>query len=150
MGQLTLTSPAFRDGEPIPDEYGYTERNVNPPLRVSGIPVETETLALIVDDPDAIDPAGKIWDHWVLWNIPGTRTEIPPGWDAATAVEGVNDYGERSYGGPNPPDGEHTYRFVLYAIDDRLSLPTDSDADALRSATGDRVLDEARLEGTFD
>jgi Raf kinase inhibitor-like YbhB/YbcL family protein len=149
MGHLTLSSPAFRDGEPIPEEYGYGSRNVNPPLRVTGIPAGTETFALIMDDPDAIEPAGKIWDHWVIWNISGARTEIPPDWDAATAVEGPNDYGERGYGGPNPPDGTHTYRFILYALDSRLDIPTETDADGLRVAVDGKVLDEDRLEGTY-
>ena len=149
MGQLTLASPAFRDGEPIPQEHGYEERNTNPPLRITGIPAGTETLALIVDDPDAIDPAGKIWDHWVIWNVSGTRTEIPHDWDGTSAVEGVNDYGQREYGGPNPPDGTHTYRFILYALDTRLELPTDTDADGLRAAIDGHVLDEDRLTGTY-
>ncbi|MCU4719072.1 YbhB/YbcL family Raf kinase inhibitor-like protein [Halapricum hydrolyticum] len=149
MTQLTISSPAFRDGEPIPDEYGYTERNVNPPFRISGVPEETETLALVIDDPDAVEPAGKVWDHWVVWNVPPEREKIPEGWDADDAVEGRNDYGERGYGGPNPPDREHTYRIHLYAADTELELGRRTDADDLRDALEGHVIDEATLEGTY-
>lgn len=149
MSQLTITSPAFRDGDPIPEEYGYTARNVNPPFRFAAIPTDTETLALIIDDPDAVEPAGKVWDHWVLWNVPADRTEIPPAWDAADADEGRNDYGESGYGGPNPPDGEHTYRIALYAVDTSLELPPGADAETLRSALDGHVVAEATLSGTY-
>lgn len=146
---LALTSPDFDDGGPIPEEYGYAARNVNPPLRIAGVPPTAQSLALIVDDPDAVEPAGKVWDHWVVWNVDPGLTEIPAEWDAADAVEGQNDYGERGYGGPNPPDGEHTYRFELYALDRTLDLPADTDADGLRRAVDDAILEETTLRGTF-
>ena len=149
MGDLSLTSPAFGDGEPIPDRYGYTADDVNPPLEIENVPDAAASLALIVDDPDAVDPAGKVWDHWVVWNVPPERTTIPEDWDAREASEGTNDYGDTGYGGPNPPDGEHTYRFELFALDTRLELPAETDADDLRGAMEGAVLDEASLEGTF-
>ncbi|QLD87150.1 YbhB/YbcL family Raf kinase inhibitor-like protein [Natronomonas halophila] len=146
-----LTSPAFDDGAPIPERYGYDERNENPPLEIEDVPEETEALALIVDDPDAIEPAGKIWDHWLVWDIsPETRT-IPEDWDPALAgaTEGENDFGERGYGGPSPPDGEHTYRFELYALDSELGLPESADADALREEMDDHVIEKTVLHGTY-
>ncbi|MFB6161666.1 MAG: YbhB/YbcL family Raf kinase inhibitor-like protein [Haloferacaceae archaeon] len=148
---LELTSPAFDDGGPIPREYGYTERDVNPPLGVAGVPDDAASLALVMDDPDAVEPAGKVWDHWVVWNVPPDATEIPAGWSPASvgASEGQNDYGEPGYGGPNPPDGEHTYRFELYALDADLDLPASADADDLRAAAEGHVLDEALLRGTY-
>lgn len=112
MGSFRLTSPAFADGDPIPRRFGYREENVNPPLDIDGVPANAESLVLLVDDPDAVEPAGKVWSHWVVWNIdPGTTT-IPEVWDASGALEGTNDYGTRGYGGPNPPDGT------------RVSVPT--------------------------
>ena len=84
MSDLQLSSPAFGDGERIPEAYGYTERNVNPPLTVSGVPAAAESLALIVDDPDAREPAGKVWDHWLVWDVPPDVTEIPEDWSAET------------------------------------------------------------------
>jgi hypothetical protein len=149
MATLRLTSPAFADGEPIPRRHGYTEENVNPPLDVRGVPDGTESLALVVDDPDAMAPAGKVWDHWLVWNVASDTESIPEGWDAAGAVEGRNDYGERGYGGPNPPDREHTYRFRLYALDAPLDLAAGATKDDLEAAMDGRTLDEARLEGTY-
>lgn len=148
---MQLTSSAFGNGEPIPDEYGYTERNVNPPLTIADVPEGAESLALIVDDPDAIAPAGKIWDHWVVWNIPPGTEAIPEDWDPGHdgAMEGRNDYGERGYGGPNPPDGRHTYRFELSALNTTVDLRSSADADDLRAAIDGHVLDQALLEGTY-
>jgi Raf kinase inhibitor-like YbhB/YbcL family protein len=148
---LSLTSPAFDDGEPIPEEYGYAEDDVNPPLSVDGVPDSARSLLLVVDDPDARDPAGKIWDHWVLWNVDPTVGEIPEGWDVAAtgAVEGENDFGETGWGGPNPPDREHTYRFLLYALDETLDVSPGADKDTVYSAAEGTVLAKARLEGTY-
>jgi hypothetical protein len=149
MASLELSSPAFTDGGPIPREYGYTNENVNPPLEVDGVPDGTESLALVMDDPDAVEPAGKVWDHWLVWNIdPSTRT-IPENWNAVGAVEGQNDYGECGYGGPNPPDRKHTYRFRLYALDERLDLDAGATKDELEALLTDRILADAELEGTY-
>ncbi|GAB3674195.1 YbhB/YbcL family Raf kinase inhibitor-like protein [Halopiger thermotolerans] len=152
MADLTLTSPEFDDGERIPDRYGYDADNVNPPLEIEGPPAEADAFALIVDDPDAVEPAGKIWDHWIVWNIPADRTEIPEDWspDADGATEGTNDYGETGYGGPKPPDREHTYRFTVFALNNTLEIDDrDVDADRLREAMEGHVISQATLEGTY-
>jgi Raf kinase inhibitor-like YbhB/YbcL family protein len=151
MGDLLLRSSAFEDGAQIPDEHGYDFENRSPPLSISGVPDDAETLALVMDDPDAVAPAGKVWDHWVVWNIPPGVEEIPTGWNPATdnAREGVSDFGERGYGGPSPPDREHTYRFLLYALDTQLDLPSSATKDDLEDAMEGHVLEEALLEGTF-
>ncbi|MFB6357108.1 MAG: YbhB/YbcL family Raf kinase inhibitor-like protein [bacterium] len=149
MGTLTLTSTKFSDGETIPDQYGYTTSNINPPLTVDGVPGEAESLVLIMDDPDALEPAGKIWDHWVVWDIDPSIGTIPEDWNASAAVEGENDYGEPGYGGPNPPDGEHTYYFKLYALDTTLDLSEGSTKDEVESAMEGHVLDKTELTGTF-
>ncbi|ELY83215.1 YbhB/YbcL family Raf kinase inhibitor-like protein [Natrinema gari] len=149
MGEFTLESQAFDDGDRIPEEYGYTETNVNPPLEIRGVPDDAETLALIVDDPDAIEPAGTVWDHWIVWNVPPETGTIPEDWDAADAIEGTNDFGERGYGGPNPPDREHTYRFRLFALETSLDLGPDAAAADLESTIEKHVLEQARLEGTY-
>lgn len=151
MSDLSLSSPAFEDGTRIPEQYGYTADNVNPPLTIDGAPDDAESLALIVDDPDAMKPAGKIWDHWLVWNLPPDIGEIPEAWDAdeAGATEGQNDYGEHGYGGPNPPDREHTYRFMLYALDTTLDLPPSADKETLQDAMTGHLLTDAQLEGTY-
>jgi hypothetical protein len=151
MPELRLSSPAFEDGAPIPEEYGYTERNVNPPLEVAGVPDGAESLALVMDDPDAMEPAGKVWDHWVVWNVPPGTSEIPEGWDPAAdgATEGENSWGETGWGGPNPPDREHTYRFVVYALDTTLDLPPSATKADLQDAATGHLLEDATLEGTY-
>ena len=146
---LTLSSPAFADGDRIPDRYGYTAANVNPPLDITAVPEAAVSLALIVDDPDAVEPAGTVWDHWLVWQIAPDRERIPEDWDVGSAVEGINDYGETGYGGPNPPDREHTYRFRLFALDSALELEAGADKAALEAAMDGHVLAEARLTGTY-
>lgn len=146
---MQLSSPAFDDGEEIPRQYGYTEQNVNPPLQVAGVPATAESLALIVDDPDAVEPAGKIWTHWLIWNIDPTVSEIPEDWGAVGATEGENDYGETDYGGPNPPNGRHTYRFQLSALDTTLSLPAGATKDELETELEGRTVAETVLTGTY-
>lgn len=149
MTSLQLTSSAFDHGDSIPDQYGYSARNVNPPLSVSGVPDDAETLALVVDDPDAVEPAGKVWDHWVVWNVDPETHEIPEDWTPTAAKEGQNSYGERGYGGPNPPDREHTYRFTLYALDTSLDLESGATKADLERAMEGHVLAETVLEGTY-
>ncbi|MFB6113190.1 MAG: YbhB/YbcL family Raf kinase inhibitor-like protein [Halodesulfurarchaeum sp.] len=149
MPPLSLRSPAFENGDPIPDQYGYTEQNVNPPLEIVGIPDSAEELALVMDDPDAVEPAGKIWDHWVVWNIDPETTQIPEDWRPSRATEGRNDFGETGYGGPNPPDREHTYVVTVYALDDTLDLERGATKADLESAIDGHVLAQATLEGTY-
>lgn len=149
MTDLTLTSPTFDDGGRINPEHGHNAANINPPLAIAGIPDEANSLALVVDDPDAREPTGQIWDHWVVWNVNPSRTEIPDGWSVENAMEGGNDFGETGWGGPAPPDGEHTYRFLLYALDDELSLEAGSTKDDLYDAIEGHVLEKTELDGTY-
>jgi len=149
MDEFGLSSPAFGDGGRIPARYGHDEANVNPPLRIEGVPSSATVLALVMDDPDALEPTGTVWTHWTVWNVDPGTTEIPEDWDAADATEGENDFGERGYGGPNPPDRTHTYRLRLYALDARLDLPPGASAADLEAAMADHVLAEARLTGTY-
>ncbi len=145
---MRLTSPAFDDGGRIPREHGYTERNARPPLAVSDVPPGTATLALVMDDPDAVEPAGKVWDHWVVWNIPADTRRITADMDVP-GVEGTNDYGEVGYGGPNPPDREHTYVFTLYALDTTLDLEPGATTDDLEQAMQGHILASTELHGTY-
>lgn len=146
---LSINSSIFSDGEKIPDQYGYTEDNINPPLSIEEVPSSAESLALIMDDPDAMEPAGKIWDHWVIWNIDPSMTSIPENWNPDDASEGENDYGESGYGGPNPPDREHTYYFRLFALDTEITLDPSASADDLRNEMDGHILEEAEFTGTY-
>lgn len=149
MSNFSLSSSAFSDGEPIPEPYGYTESNVNPPLTIEGVPEGTTSLALIMDDPDAMEPAGQIWDHWVVWNIDPSTGEIPENWDGGEAEQGTNDYGEPGYGGPNPPDKQHTYYFKLYALDSSLQLSPGASKEDVEKAMEGNILEKTELTGTY-
>ncbi len=149
QGDLALTSPAFEDGGAIPEKYGYNEQNINPPLSISHAPNDTASFVLIMDDPDAREPAGHVWLHWLVWNIPADTTEIPAAWEPRSAVEGTNDFDERGYGGPAPPDEPHTYRFKLYALDSTLDLEPTADKETVGAAIQDTRLAQTQLEGTY-
>lgn len=149
MKDLTLKSPVFSDGETIPRKFGYTKENVSPPLEISNVPKQAKSLVLVVDDPDAVEPAGKVWDHWIVWNIDPEVRKIPEGEVPKGAEEGMNDYGEQGYGGPNPPDREHTYRFKLYALDTKLDLSSSATKMDVEEQMKGHVLDETTLTGTY-
>jgi Raf kinase inhibitor-like YbhB/YbcL family protein len=144
-GGLELTSPAFDEGGAIPDRYGRDADNVNPPLSIGGVPEETASLALLMDDPDT--PGGAFL-HWLVWSVPASTREVPEGWDPAEATVGENDFGTTGYGGPAPPSGEHTYRFKLYALDTTLSLPESAGQGEVGDAMRGHVLARAQLAGT--
>lgn len=152
---LTLTSTAFADGGEIPSRYTCEGDDISPPLAWSGAPDGTKSLVLIVDDPDAPDPAApqRIWVHWVLYNLPPDSAGLPEAVasDALRAgtEDGLNDWERTGYGGPCPPIGRHRYFHKLYALDTRLeglSAPTKRDVEA---AMAGHVLAEAVLLGTY-
>ena len=149
LGGLQLMSPAFDDGDEIPEEYGYNEENVNPPFEIDGVPDGADTFVLVVDDPDALEPAGQIWVHWLVWNIPPETSTIPGGWEPEDAIEGENDFGEIGYDGPSPPDDVHTYRFKLFGLDTVLDLEEGATVDELGEAIDDRVVARTQLTGTY-
>ena len=143
MGNLKLTSSAFSDGGEIPRECGYKNGNEEPPLTISGTPEGTKSLALIMDDPDAMEPAGKVWVHWVVWNIVGSTIDLKK------CHQGMTDFGEVGYGGPAPPDKRHTYVFKLYALDSELDLPDKSTKADVEKAMEGHIIEQATLEGTY-
>ena len=143
-GNLKLTSSAFSDGGEIPREYGYKNGNREPQLTISGTPDGTKSLALIMDDPDAMEAVGKVWVHWVAWNIDPTNTEL----ENLTTV-GMTDFGEVGYGGPAPPDKKHTYVFKLYALDTDLDLPDKSTKADVEKAMECHIIEQTQLTGTY-
>ena len=150
MGNLELTSSSFEDGGEIPRKFGYKNGNASPPLTISGIPEGTESLALIMDDPDAVKAVGRVWIHWVMWNIHPTITEITESTPPSGAREGMTSFGEQGYGGPAPPDKRHTYVFKLYALDSSIdSHITNADSQALEVLMKDYILEQATLTGTY-
>ena len=146
MGNLKLTSSAFSHGGEIPRECGYKNGNKITPLTVSGIPEGTKSLALIMDDPDAMGAVGKVWVHWVMWNIDPTNTEL---FVENLTTEGMTDFGEVGYGGPAPPDKRHTYVFKLYALDSELDLPGKSTKADIEKAMEGHIIEQTQLTGTY-
>lgn len=120
---LVLTSSAFHHHGEIPRPYTCDGADRSPPLVWSGVPTKAKSLALIVDDPDAPDPAAPrmVWVHWVLYNLPPIAGELPEAVSAQVlppgTLQGVNDWQRTGYGGPCPPVGRHRYFFKLYALD---------------------------------
>lgn len=152
QGSLELTSPAFDDGEQMPDSTGYANENRNPTLEISGVPDDTAALVLVLDDPDAQPVAGHTWDHWLVWDIEPDIGTIPEDWEATTAIEGYNDYVEQGYDGPSPPEGSHDYRFKLLALDSQLEMPEETRKARVGSAIAmeAEVLAATQLVGTYD
>jgi len=152
MGNLKLTSSAFSDGGEIPREHGYKNGNQEPPLYISGTPDGTKSLALIMDDPDAMGAVGKVWVHWVVWNIDSFEGD-DFGVDIAcldiVTNEGMTDFGEVGYGGPAPPDKRHTYIFKLYALDSELDLPLKSTKADVEKAMEGHIIEQTQLTGTY-
>lgn len=153
--KFILSSTAFSDYGEMPMRFTCEGDDVSPPLRWSGAPHGTRSFALIIDDPDAPDPAAprRTWVHWVLYNIPGDCHELHEHMNArslpAPAQQGVNDEGKVTYGGPCPPIGRHSYFHKLYALDcDFPSLKQPTKAKLLAEMKN-HVLGEAVLVGTY-
>jgi len=153
---LTLVSPAFIHGGNIPAIYTCDGKDRSPPLTWTGIPQGTKSLVLIVDDPDAPDPAAPkmTWVHWVLYNIPSNTQELkeatasrdlPPG-----TLEGINDWKRTGYGGPCPPVGSHRYFHKLFALDVVLSDLHKPDKAAVEKAMHGHILARAELVGRYE
>ena len=144
---LEITSTAFSDQGEIPAQYTCDGEDLNPPLSIRGLSGDTQSLVLIVDDPDA--PAG-VWNHWVVWNISPTTLEIRENDLPAGAVEGTNDFGNAAWGGPCPPPGlPHRYFFRVYALDMRLDLESGASRDEVEKAMKDHILAQGQLIGRY-
>lgn len=144
---MKLTSSAFDYGQPIPMKFSCRGADVSPALTWDEPPADTQSFALIMDDPDA--PMGT-WDHWVLFNIPPETRALPEDFrPAAPMVTGRNSWGKNAYGGPCPPSGTHRYFFKLYALDTMLSLSSSANKQAVQVAMQGHILAQAELMGTF-
>ncbi|HEX7977042.1 MAG TPA: YbhB/YbcL family Raf kinase inhibitor-like protein [Gemmatimonadaceae bacterium] len=152
---LTLTSSAFSEGAAIPTKYTCDGDETSPPLAWSGVPDTALSLALIVDDPDAPDPAApkQRFVHWVLYNIPPDARGLPEGASGGKlppgALEGSNDFHKSGYGGPCPPVGRHRYFFTLYALDTTLSSIDKPSRSDLEAAMKGHVLEKTETIGTY-
>ena len=149
---IKITSPSFAEGQPIPAKYTCDGENISPPLRWDTSPEAAKSFALIYDDPDA--PAGT-WVHWVLYDLPATRRDLPEAVAAKEDVlggakQGRNDFKQIGYGGPCPPQGgAHRYYFKLYALDTELSLKSGATKNEAEKAMKGHILAEGTLMGTY-
>lgn len=149
---ITLTSPAFAEGEMIPRKYTCDGSDVSPALAWDGIPPEAKSISLICDDPDA---PGCTWVHWVLFNLPAAARGLPEGVPAQRTLahgghQGTNDFQKTGYGGPCPPQGTpHRYFFKLYALGSVLKLEPAATKAQLVEAMKGLVLAEGRLMGLY-
>lgn len=156
---LTLTSPAFAPRAEIPARHTCDGADLSPPLGWSGAPAGARSFALIVDDPDAPDPAApkRVWVHWVLYNLPASLTGLPEGagngarsGNLASAQDAINDWNRAGYGGPCPPIGRHRYFFKLYALDALLpNLGPRARKGDVEGAMATHILAQAELVGTY-
>ena len=137
---MELISSDFQEGNEIPKKFGYKHENKQPNVEFSSVPTETKTLAIIMDDPDAMKAVGKVWVHWLTYHDVA---------DSNSKIEGKTDFGEIGYGGPAPPDGRHTYIFKGYALDIILNLKEGYSKQELEDAMKGHILAEAKLTGTF-
>lgn len=150
---MELVSPAFAPHGGIPVRHTCEGHDVAPPLQWRGVPGQAVSLVLIVDDPDAPDPAApqRTWVHWVVLDLPPTSAGLPEGGRPlpAGAHDGLNDWGRHGYGGPCPPIGRHRYVFKLYALDARLPALARPTKAAVEQAMRGHVLAQAELVGTY-
>jgi len=156
---MKLTSTAFAANQRIPTKHTGEGADVSPALKWEGAPAGVKSFALICDDPDALSVAGKVWDHWLIWNIPATATELPENvakTETVTALggarQGMNGWPRLGYNGPMPPPGHgvHHYHFKLYALDAELAAPAKATKTQLETAMKGHILAQAELIGTYE
>ncbi len=143
---MKIESKNFSDTEFIPQRFSCEGEDINPELKISGIPEKTKALALIVDDPDA--PSG-IFNHWILWNIPVKEREKIIEENSVPGLRGMNGFGKLDYGGPCPPSGTHRYYFRVYALKEKLDLGEGNSRQELKKAMQEKIIEQSELMGKY-
>ena len=143
---ISVTTPAFQAGGDIAAKFTCNGANVNPELKINGVPNEAKSLVLIVDDPDA--PRG-LFTHWIVWNIDPKAIDIGENSAPAGGIQGTNDFGKRNYGGPCPPSGTHRYFFKIYALDTKLDLKPSARRAELDAAMRGHTLAQGELMARY-
>jgi Raf kinase inhibitor-like YbhB/YbcL family protein len=146
VSHMKIESPAFAQGGEIPSQYTCDGPDVSPPLAITGAPEGTKSLALLVDDPDAV--VGT-WVHWLVWNIDPSVALTDEGAVPRGGIEGVTSSGRPGWHGPCPPSGTHRYFFKIFALDVTLDLPASAGASEFERAINGHVLDKAGLLGNY-
>lgn len=146
LQNMKLTSSAFANEEKIPVEFTCDGTKVHPPLTIAGIPENTKSLAIIIDDPDA--PLGT-FTHWVIWNIDPATREIATGSVPQKSIEGTNSAGRTGFTPPCPPSGSHRYFFTLFAVDTTIGLDGKAKKAELEAAMKGHIIEQTNLIGMF-
>ena len=148
---MKLTSTAFEQGGKIPSKYTCDGQNINPPLEISGIPAQTKSLALIMDDPDVPEWVRKdrMYVHWVIVDMPPATQKIPEN-STPPGTVGRNTAGKSIYTGPCPPDREHRYFFKLYALDIQLKLDSSATKEQVEKTMAGHILAQTELMGRYE
>jgi len=150
---MKLTSSAFKNKGEIPEIHALNYGNKIPEFKCEDIPEDTVSLVMIIDDPDAkkvpkkLGGQGKIWVHYIAWNIVNNAESIGLDRDS---VEGMTSFQRTGYDGPAPPDKEHTYRFSIFALDTKLGLDPKTTKTELMKAMKGHILEQDTLLGTFE
>ena len=144
INKLLVTSSAFKEGELIPRRYTCDGANINPPLEINNMPEGTQSVAIIMDDPDA--PSGT-YTHWIVWNLP-PDISLPEGKEHTTS--GINSSGKAGYFGPCPPGGTHRYYFRVYALKTSLSLNNTIDRKEFENQIQKNILASGCLMGLYE
>lgn len=148
---MKLVSSAFENNRLIPPQYTCDGADISPPLSWEDVPDQTQSLALIVDDPDA--PI-KIFVHWLVYDLPPTSRQLPEQISQEKTIknggaQGKNDFNKLGYGGPCPPSGTHRYIFQIYALDKKLNLPPGASKAQLIGAMDGHILAKGELIGRY-
>ena len=147
-GTLKITSPAFKNGDPIPSKYSCDADKVNPELDFTGVPASAKSLVLIVHDPDAPVPGGE-FVHWLVWDMAPTTKGIVEA-DKAAATMGLNGTGRPGYYPMCPPDREHRYFFRVYALDTMLGSAKITNKTELLAAMEGHIVGQSELMGRYN
>ncbi|MGH2414421.1 MAG: YbhB/YbcL family Raf kinase inhibitor-like protein [Microcystaceae cyanobacterium] len=148
---MKLTSSAFEHQGKIPSKHTCDGENINPPLTISDIPTQAKSLVLIMDDPDVPKRLRQdgMWDHWIVFNLPASLTEIKEG-EEPIGTHGIGTSGSLGYYGPCPPDREHRYFFKLYALDTKLALPEKATKQQIETVMEGHILEKTELMGRYE
>jgi len=143
---MRLSSSAFENDGTIPATYTCDGESVSPPLAIGDVPAGAKSFVLLMEDPDALS---FTWDHWIIFNMPPSITEIPQG-TQPEGIAGNNTRGQPTYIGPCPPDREHRYIFTVFALDTMLGLPEGVAKPAVQKAMQGHVIAQAELIGRYN
>jgi Raf kinase inhibitor-like YbhB/YbcL family protein len=143
---MKILSPAFNSGDKFPQLYTCDGRGINPPLIFTELPPETQSLVLIVDDPDA---SIGLFTHWIVFNIDPSVSSINEDERIKIGVNGLGSSNQEGYVGACPSTGQHRYFFKLYALNSMLDLPQGADRKAVDSAMKDKIIDSAQLMAVY-